>query len=1007
MAEGEAATASGQSGPGSGTASHLPWHLIPSFEPGETDLQDYAKRLSFLAGLWPSEHLSQLAPRAALMCKGSSFQKVMRIQPEKLKVNSDNGVKLLVETLGGVWGETSLEDRYEKFERAMFGLSQKSDESNESYIARHEVIFEELVSQNVSFKDIRAYLLLRNSNLTADDKKRVIVESGGDLQYSKVTTAIKFLGAKFFHEVQGQQKNYKSKTYDVNYTQDGEEDALYGEEHPTFTSMDNVDLTDGMIEQLLSEGDEDALVVAQFEDALIDSLQSDGEMCAFVNTYLEARQKLTEKSKSRGFWPVRSGGKSFGKKGKGKGGPFGHKGRKPLAVRIAESHCRICLQKGHWKAECPRRAQAASNSTAGSKTQTANVMVPVGDELSDDEDADVYVMETMDDLNVSEKNPDKAIRDHQLKIHIDQAFTCSRHKYGDKILYNQVRGKIDQHLKQMPSATTETRIDLSDPVRSKTPSVVPKQSPSEINPCVVKVPVENQSRASPEMSKVKTKDVLKHMEEHIHFATTNATGILDLGASQSVMGAHQVDEFLQCLPQSVQDKVFEKPVNMSFRFGNNSVVPCSQALFVPIDKFWIKIAIVKSKTPFLISNNVCRSLGAVIDTELQTIHFKALKCTMPLALSRKRLFLLDISSLLDLRPPHSTDVKQVTAENVLTCTEQSVASSVSNIQSAEPVDKAVEAINQRLPNPEPRTEVVVKANAATLHDPSQIDSQLSANPCVTQSCEVSHVGHRPCSSLCSSADLRQPPSRSQVPEDEHGAVEESNCEIRDGQSRDEVYRPGGERPKILSVVPQDMELQQQDGTSRTDPLPNHVDRTEGTGEHGAWPDDPSTSSKAKSSSSQHHPHRPGGGRRGGALGCSGQPTKGSIGSGCEPAGAALGDSGIDHGRSGEPASCTDSPAEPIRGISQVTSPAETDFLTKCIHENNSFLESLITSEDQIMGTQHVANWVHEEMIQYMASQGFDPDKKHTPLIDVLEVYCSADSQLTKQCLRRGLRAMRF
>ena len=139
---------------GNTTGSQLPWHLIPHFSPGETDLTEYARRLEFLAGICPSEYLSQLAPRAALQCKGSAFQKVVRLAPEKLKVNSLDGVKLLVTTLGGVWGKTVLEDKYEKFERAIFGISQKSDETNESYLARHEVLFEDLISQGATLSDM-------------------------------------------------------------------------------------------------------------------------------------------------------------------------------------------------------------------------------------------------------------------------------------------------------------------------------------------------------------------------------------------------------------------------------------------------------------------------------------------------------------------------------------------------------------------------------------------------------------------------------------------------------------------------------------------------------------------------------------------------------------------------------------------------------------------------------------------------------------------------------------
>lgn len=63
-----------------------------------------------------------------------------------------------------------LEDKYSKFERAIFGVSQKADESNESYVARHEVLFEDLVAQGATLSDMRAYLLPRNSTLTSASK---------------------------------------------------------------------------------------------------------------------------------------------------------------------------------------------------------------------------------------------------------------------------------------------------------------------------------------------------------------------------------------------------------------------------------------------------------------------------------------------------------------------------------------------------------------------------------------------------------------------------------------------------------------------------------------------------------------------------------------------------------------------------------------------------------------------------------------------------------------------
>jgi len=84
-------------------ASQLPWQQIPLFDPQTTDIQVYARKLQFLKDIWPVEHLSQLARRAALQVQGVAFQKIARLDPEKLR--SESGVKYLVESLGGELGK--------------------------------------------------------------------------------------------------------------------------------------------------------------------------------------------------------------------------------------------------------------------------------------------------------------------------------------------------------------------------------------------------------------------------------------------------------------------------------------------------------------------------------------------------------------------------------------------------------------------------------------------------------------------------------------------------------------------------------------------------------------------------------------------------------------------------------------------------------------------------------------------------------------------------------------
>lgn len=77
----------------------------------------------------------------------------------------------------------------------------------------------------------------------------------------------------------------------------------------------------------------------QSEDAVSEVVQKDGELCALYRSYQNARKRLSEKVRFRGFWKVKSSeeGKSKRFKGsKGRGGP-----KQSLASRIASSYCHM------------------------------------------------------------------------------------------------------------------------------------------------------------------------------------------------------------------------------------------------------------------------------------------------------------------------------------------------------------------------------------------------------------------------------------------------------------------------------------------------------------------------------------------------------------------------------------------------------------------------------------------------------------------------------------------
>ena len=102
-----------------------------------------------------------LAPRAALLAEGSAFTVVSRLDGAKLRVNSQDAVALLAKTIGGQWGPTELEERYEHFEKALDSTTQKHNDSHDSFIPRLEGHFAELFARGTRLEEVPAYVLLR------------------------------------------------------------------------------------------------------------------------------------------------------------------------------------------------------------------------------------------------------------------------------------------------------------------------------------------------------------------------------------------------------------------------------------------------------------------------------------------------------------------------------------------------------------------------------------------------------------------------------------------------------------------------------------------------------------------------------------------------------------------------------------------------------------------------------------------------------------------------------
>ena len=608
--------------------------------PGETDVQVYSKKLEFLRALWPKEQLEHLGPRAALLVEGIAFQKVSRLDPQKLK--EPDGVCYLVQALGGQWGRLASEEKLNYFERALYLVHQKADESHDSYLARHDAAFEDLISQKVSMEEVRAYILLRQSLLTPDERKKIIMEKGGNLTYEDARQQIRLLGSRFFQELQsgGGGRASKLKTYDINHVD--EDVVLWHDEED--------EDEDTFIHTLAENGDEDACFVADFEEQILVACQESSQLAACFTTYQEARFRLKEKARNRGFWPPSSfkgkgRGKAYG--GKGKGSNTGEKGsswssgnnmfnrRKTLADRIANSTCRKCGRPGHWKRECPFGSVATAN-TSSKKPENENF---TGLMIDDYEiyTENVYSAATGSDL-VMELLPGAQILEVGEENGVWEGHDCGEFEHanmGDCGFVGPRNFTLNELATNLEHRLVACCRNIShDDIKSALPTANCE-------------PACDGSTFLPDHSDLKAGGAcIFNVEE------ADDEAIIDTGASKAVIGKDRLSRLLKSLPKGIRSGVMRVPTEgVVFKFGNAGRLASEFAVLLPRSKNdWLRVEVVPGQTPFLISNSVLGSLRGVVDVFGKKLGFRDSPEEIPLFEVRKSLLGVKVLDLLTKTP---------------------------------------------------------------------------------------------------------------------------------------------------------------------------------------------------------------------------------------------------------------------------------------------------------------------------------------------------------------------
>ena len=634
---------------GSGVSNQLS-SLVPTFDPATDDLLIYQQKVELVVAAWPKGKLPELITRLILGCKGTAFQKLQIHQTELLR-GDEGSVKKLIEYLGGQWGKIALERQYEDAEQALYHTIQKPDEANDSYLARADVMWSRLLARQMTLDQIQAYVVLRGSLLTADEKKRVIMDSeeSGTLTMKRVHEAIRVLGASFFNEMTGR-KATRTKIYDnTTFLTEATTDHAAVAETDMGTSLNDDQAEADFLEVLIQEGDQDALLIADFEAAAQETVQDDHELATAFSAYQQKLDIDWVKSFAAVDFsfpakPFAGKGKGYGGKQFGKGKGYDNRPKKTLQERIMSSTCRLCGVRGHWKAECPLKNQGSANSSEAQTAAPTSTVITTTSSGS-------LPLEFLDlpETSIDEPKPSLAFC-----FTCEPSFDKNRYSYRDyrgRILGESRNGNYDlsfgfsrftakerlrSHLVRNERCQTPTHdAQISD--TRKFQSVSARSVPSD-RAKVILTKVNCDVAAAEKVNNVATHQSIPTFPTC--FATHDAYGVLDPGASKTVIGSEHVKGLIQSLDEETRSQLTRCPCEVTFKFGNQGTLTSSQAIVVPIGKLRLKIAIVNGGTPFLISNTFMRAIRAKIDCFSHSLSSPMLNHAIPLESPREDCFYL-------------------------------------------------------------------------------------------------------------------------------------------------------------------------------------------------------------------------------------------------------------------------------------------------------------------------------------------------------------------------------
>lgn len=336
-------------------------------------------------------------------------------------------------------------------------------------------------------------------------------------------------------------------------------------------------VTDDFEEEDTSSGAEDSEIL----QVLVADMQQNDEydeegMLEVFETYKQVRTKLLEAKKTRGFKSMTNN------KDKTPWRLTGSISARLDQVR-ARTRCFKCNQLGHWKRECTSgRGRSVGSSSVGSGGSTYRA----GTSSSAKE---VHIIEGSDDE--------------------EQSFDRMLAMVDEEVEHY---GELDIHL---------TNVEEEGMVEAL-----------------------SQSTGMISTEDCASFEVFQHdasAQEAYMSAALDRHGVPDTACRRSLIGENVLHRLEEELRISGRRCMRKKGRNV-FRFGNAETLCSTEIAVFPIQlgsrRIMCQVAVLPgagAETPFLMSKEMLKSLGAVIDTQNDQIHFKAIDVTLHLGVTSK------------------------------------------------------------------------------------------------------------------------------------------------------------------------------------------------------------------------------------------------------------------------------------------------------------------------------------------------------------------------------------